>query len=62
MTLPQLIEVCTDAKIPPFDRKKSSDLNKVIKNIRNLIHPGRRIAANIPCINKFEYDLLNLFL
>jgi hypothetical protein len=63
LTFSQLITFFLEAKIYPFDYDDESDdlhssMLEVANNIRNLIHPGRKIKAKFPKNSKQEYIFL----
>ncbi|HEN5527564.1 TPA: hypothetical protein U6307_002969, partial [Legionella pneumophila] len=62
LTLPQLISFFKEAKIYPFDNDDTNNLYgsmlDVACDIRNLLHPGRKIKAKFPKNTEQEYLFL----
>ncbi|WP_412755544.1 hypothetical protein [Legionella longbeachae] len=60
LTLAELITIFESMKLFPFDLEKSvsGKMLSLTKDIRNLIHPGRRISSKVHDVTENEYNFL----
>lgn len=60
LTLSELITIFESMKLYPFDLEKSvsGKMLSLTNDIRNLIHPGRRISSKVHDVTENEYNFL----
>jgi hypothetical protein len=60
LTLSELITIFESMKLFPFDKENSvpGKMLSLTKDIRNLVHPGRRMSSKIHDITENEYNFL----